>query len=126
MVTFANTNQFAPAVYTQTVNLNTYTNNIIAPTCGTGGQDAVWKILPDVGTVGRQFTVATDGSNFDTMIAVWSGTCSNLIQTACTNGVAGSGGETLSFNTDGTNTFFIVGEGASGQFGKLKIRITSP
>jgi hypothetical protein len=32
----------------------------------------------------------------------------------------------LSFTTDGTNNFFIGGEGPSGQYGKLKLRITSP
>jgi len=126
MVAFSSTNQFAPAVFTQSVNLNTYTNNFPIPTCGTGGRDAIWKILPTVGTVGRHFTATTAGSNFDTMLSVWSGTCSNPIPVACTNSVSGNGGETLAFNTDGTNTFFIVGEGSSGQFGTLKLRITSP
>jgi hypothetical protein len=35
-------------------------------------------------------------------------------------------GTQLVFNTDGTNTFYIAGEGPSGQYGRLKIRITSP
>jgi hypothetical protein len=126
VVSFANTNQFAPAVFTASANLNAYTNNFPVPTCGTGGRDAVWKILPTVGTAGRHFTVVSNGSNFDTMLSVWSGSCSNPTPVGCTNSVVGNGGETLVFNTDGTNTFFIVGEGSSGQFGKLKLTITSP
>jgi hypothetical protein len=38
----------------------------------------------------------------------------------------GNEGVQLSFNTDGTNTFFIVGEGPAGQYGKLKLTVTSP
>ena len=117
---------FSSAVFTRSVNLSSFTNSFQSPTCGLGGRDAVYQITPTVGVNGRSFTVITTGSNFDTMLSVWFGTCSNLTQVACTNNAAGSDGERLSFNTDGTNTFFIVGEGSAGQFGKLKIRITSP
>ena len=110
---------FSSAVFTRSVNLSSFTNSFQSPTCGLGGRDAVYQITPTVGVI-------TTGSNFDTMLSVWFGTCSNLTQVACTNNAAGSNGERLSFNTDGTNTFFIVGEGSAGQFGKLKIKITSP
>jgi hypothetical protein len=108
------------------VNLSTYTTNFPVPACGTGGPDAVWKILPAVGTAGRQFTVTSAGSNFDTMLSVWSGTCSNPIPVGCANSAVGIGGERLTFTTDGTSTFFVVGEGSSGQYGKLNVRFTSP
>ena len=91
-----------------------------------GESEVELQVKSAVGTTGRQFTVATAGSNFDTMISVWSGTCSNLINVACTNAVAGNGGERLSFTTDGTNTFYIVAEGSSGGYGKLKLKVTSP
>lgn len=127
MVAFpSSAGSFSSAVFTKSINLSGFTNSFQSPTCGLGGQDAVWQISPTVGVNGRSFTVSTAGSNFDTMLSVWFGTCSNLTQVACTNAVAGSGGEIISFRTDGTNTFFIVGEGATGQFGKLKVRITSP
>jgi hypothetical protein len=126
VVAFASANQFAPAVFTTSVNLSTYTTNFPVPACGTGGPDAVWKILPAVGTAGRQFTVTSAGSNFDTMLSVWSGTCSNPIPVGCANSAVGIGGERLTFTTDGTSTFFVVGEGSSGQYGKLNVRFTSP
>jgi hypothetical protein len=45
---------------------------------------------------------------------------------ACADNNIGNEGVQLSFNTDGTNTFYIVGEGPVGQYGKLKITVTSP
>ena len=126
VVSFSTTNPFGSAVFTASVNLSTYTNNFIAPTCGLGGPDAVWKILPAVGTAGRQFTVSSAGSNFDTMLAVWSGTCSNPVPVGCANSAIGNGAERFVFTSDGTSTFFVVGEGSSGQYGKFKLTITSP
>jgi hypothetical protein len=88
----------------------------------------VWKVKPNLGANGRQFTVSTDGSNFDTMLSVWSGDCTSnaVTQVTCTNQFLGTRGETLTFTTDGSNTFFIVGEGAIGQYGRLKLKVTSP
>jgi hypothetical protein len=122
----SSTGSFSSAVFTKTVALNTYTNSFPSPLCGTGGRSASWEISPPVGAANRSFTVSTSSANFDSMIAVWEGTCSNLVAVTCANSVSGIGGETLSFQTDGTNTFFIVIEGASGQYGKLNLRITSP
>lgn len=95
---------------------------------GGGGPDAVWQITPEVGTSGRQFTVSTAGSNFYTMLDVWTGSCGSngLTEVACADNNIGNEGVQLSFNTDGTNTFYIVGEGPVGQYGKLKITVTSP
>ncbi len=138
VVMFPNSSQpYASAVFSQSVNLNAYTNNMPTPTCGGSGRDAVWKILPDVGTSNRQFTVSTAGSNFGTMISVWTGSCgtstnstlggsNGLTQVSCAVNTVGLQGAQLSFTTDGHNSFFIVGQGASGQFGKLKLKITSP
>jgi hypothetical protein len=127
VVAFPNSsNPFAAAVFTSSANLGGYTNNMPAPSCNSGGRDAVWQIPPSIGTAGRPFTVYTAGSNFNTMLAVWSGTCDNLTPVVCADKNLGVAGEQLSFTTDGINTFFIVGEGAVGQYGKLKIKITSP
>jgi hypothetical protein len=125
-VVFSSTGSFSSAVFTKTVALNTYTNSFPAPACGSGGRNAAWEISPPVGAANRSFTVSTSSANFDSMIAVWEGNCSNLVAVTCANSVSGIGGETLSFQTDGTNTFFIVIEGASGQYGKLNLKITSP
>jgi hypothetical protein len=117
---------FSSAVFTKNVNLNSYTNSFPSPTCGLGGRNAAWQISPPVGAANRSFTVSTSKANFDSMIAIWEGSCSNLVAVSCANTNISVTGETLNFQTDGTNTFFIVIEGANGQFGKLKLRITSP
>lgn len=119
-------NPFAPAVFTRGLSLNTYTNNMPSPACGAGGRDAVWKILPDVGTATRSFTVTTAQSNFDTMLSVWRGTCSNLVAVSCVDAFHDVRGESLSFQTDGIDTFFIVVEGPTGNIGKTKVTVTSP
>jgi hypothetical protein len=128
IVAFPNSsNPFARAVFSTSVGLNSYTNNMPLPSCATAiGRDAVWQIPPSIGGAGRQFTASTAGSNFDTLLAVFSGSCSNLTEVACANIFLGTEGESLSFNTDGTNTFYIVGAGGQGGYGNLKIQITSP
>lgn len=127
-VVFPNSgNPFASAVFKRSVDLSKYVDSVQGPSCGVGGRDATWQVKPTVGTNGRHFIVNTAGSNFDTMISVWTGTCSNLVQVTggCTNGVIGVGGESLPFTTDGTNTYRIVVEGPTGNYGKLKVKITS-
>jgi hypothetical protein len=137
VVVFPNSSDpFARAVFTASVSLNSYTNNMPPSTIclgssggpGGGGPDAVWQIIPTVGINGRQFTVSTAGSNFYTMLDVWTGSCGSngLTEVACADNNIGNEGVQLSFNTDGTNTFYIVGEGPVGQYGKLKITVTSP
>ncbi len=137
VVVFPNASDpFAPAVFTSSASLNLYTNNMPTSTLclnntglpGGGGPDAVWQITPEVGTSGRQFTVSTAGSNFYTMLDVWTGSCgsNNLTEVACADNNIGNYGVQLVFTADGTNTYYIVGEGPIGQFGKLKLTITSP
>jgi hypothetical protein len=131
VIVFPNSSDpFARAVFTATVNLTSYTNNMPPRVCGvnTGGRDAVWQIPPSVGVTNRQFTVSTAGSNFSTMLSVWKGSCAgnNLTQLTCTNNDIGLEGIQLSFDTDGINTFFIVGEGPLGQYGRLILTVTSP
>jgi hypothetical protein len=117
---------FSSAVFTRNVNLSSFTNSFPSPTCGVGGRSAAWEVSPPIGATNRSFTVSTSKANFDSMISIWEGNCSNLVAVSCANTNFGVNGETLHFQTDGTNTFFIVVEGVSGQFGKLQLKITSP
>jgi len=143
VVVFPNSSDpFAPAApFTTTVNLSTYTSNMPPSTLclnsssglpAGGGPDAVWQIPPSIGTAGRQFTVSTAGSNFYTMLDVWTGSCGSTIgsntlsEVACAQNNIGLEGVQISFTTDGINTFYIVGEGPVGQFGSLKLTVTSP
>jgi hypothetical protein len=45
---------------------------------------------------------------------------------SCAEDNIGNEGAQLVFVADGTNTFFIVGEGQAGQIGSLKLTVTSP
>jgi hypothetical protein len=125
-VVFSSAGSFNSAVFNSSANLMSFTNSFPSPTCGTGGPDAVWKIDTSMGTSNRSFTASTAKSNFDTMLSVWEGTCSNPVPVSCTNSVLGVGGETINFRTDGQNTFFVVVEGPSGGIGKVNVKITSP
>jgi hypothetical protein len=128
VVMFPNSSDpFARALFTASAALNSYTNNMPTNSCAMGnGPDAVWQIPPSIGLNGRQFTVSTAGSNFDTALNVFSGSCTNLTEVTCANAFLGTEGESLSFTTDGTNTFYIVGQGGEGGYGSLKIKVTSP
>jgi hypothetical protein len=118
-------NPFASAVFRQSVSTVGFGRDIPSPTCNNGGPNAVWQIPPSLGVSNRQFTASTSG-NFNTMVSVWSGTCSNLTAVTCADANSANGGERVTFTTDGVNTFFVVGEGASGNYGKLQLKITSP
>ncbi len=117
---------FSPAKLSRSVDLTRYTDNIPSPTCGSGGADAVWRINPDVGQPGRRFTVDTFGSNFDTLLSVYTGDCTNLIEVVCSDDTTNFPQSQVTFTTDGTNTYFIVAEGKAGAVGKLKLHVTSP
>jgi len=114
--------------FNQSVNLTTYQNNLSAPSCAVGGPAAVWTVAPPVAAAGRQFSVKTTGSNFDTVISVRQGGCNTtnqISEVGCVDAVTGVGGEQFTFTTDGTNPYFIIIEGKSGIVGKLKISVTS-
>ena len=121
------TNIFSRASFSRTVDLRLYSNGTpLNSTCGTSGNAAFWKITPAVGATGRGFTVNTRGSNIGTLLAVWSGNCTNMTPVTCSTNANAFGWSQVNFNTDGTNTFYIVGQGNNSLVGKLKINVTSP
>ena len=127
----ASTNPFVSRPFSRTVSLLGFTSSFtnIAATCAPAAgatPGPVWKITPDVGMTNRQFTVDTFGSNFDTLLQVFSGTCINLVPVVCNDNVPPFLQSQVRFTTDGTNVFYIVPESVGGAAGKLKIRITSP
>ena len=126
-IVFPNANDiFSTAQYKRSVSLIKYTNTLPGSACGAGGREAVWKITPAVGQTGRRFTASTFGSNFDTMISIWEGDCDALVPVDCNDNASPSRQSEVSFTTDGTNTFYIVVEGQSGEYGKAKLKVTSP
>jgi hypothetical protein len=126
------TDLFASAKFSRTVSLLNFPSFLFtngAATCAPAAgafPGPVWKITPNVGGAGRQFTVATYGSNFDTLLQVFSGACSNLVAVICNDDAPPFLQSRVSFMTDGSNTFYIVPESVGGAVGKLKLHVTSP
>jgi hypothetical protein len=107
------------------VSIAAFQNHMPSPSCNPGGRNAVWAVSPPLAVKGRQFSVSTSGSNFDTVLAVFSGTCSNLVEVGCADKSLGVGGESLTFTADGVNTFYIVVAGKNGAYGKVKMSVNS-
>ena len=133
VVVFPNSNPSPLASFQRTVDMRKFASG-----------NVYWKITPALGTAGVQFTANASKSNFSTTLAVLEGQClivtsngnstvdsSGLTFVAGFNNTGGTGNtssnstsvSTVSFVTDGTNTFYIE---ASGGVGKLRLIITSP
>jgi len=133
VVVFPNSNPSPLASFQRTVDMRKFASG-----------NVYWKITPALGTAGVQFTANASKSNFSTTLSVLEGPC--LIVTSNGNSTVDSSGQTfvagfnntggtgntssnstavstVSFVTDGTNTFYIE---ASGGVGKLRLIITSP
>ena len=114
-----NTTGFFPS----TVSSGTSTNSTTSSNAVSG---AWYKITTDVGSHDRWFTANTAGSNFDTLLTVWQGTCGSL-STVTNNDNNGVSLQSLvKFQTDGVNTFFIVVGSGNGGYGRANIKVTSP
>ena len=85
------------------------------------------KIWEAVAAANRNFGINTKGTDFITVVSVWTGpNCSNLTEIACSTVADGSTPTNqLQFTSSGTNTYFIVIEGASGDAGTLKVNFKS-
>ncbi|MCX7915396.1 MAG: hypothetical protein N3A53_03725, partial [Verrucomicrobiae bacterium] len=116
---------FANAVFSRTVNLTSYTDQLPS-LCGLGGRDAFWKSTPLVGQRGRRFTVNTFGSNFDTVVSIYRGDCEFLEPVNCNDDADLRPQSEIKFSTDGESVYYIVAEGKRGASGRLKLQVTSP
>jgi hypothetical protein len=124
VVNFVVTSAFSPAIYQDSLNLSKY-SNAFGDTCGLIGKYAVWKILPETGRAGRSFTVRTFESNFDTVVTVYRGNLTTVV--GCDDDDPDHPPQSkVQFNTDGTNTYYLVVGGKAEQAGNLKIKVTSP
>jgi len=126
-------NIFAPMVFKTSTTLKRSQAGFGDVACGTIGPFAVWKLSTVNAVAGRNFTVSTDGSNCDTILAVFSGTCDNLALVACNddnplgNGLFVSPQSKLTFTTDGSSVFYIVaGVKSTAYGGSVKLKISSP
>ncbi|MCG3149752.1 MAG: hypothetical protein PCFJNLEI_03217 [Verrucomicrobiae bacterium] len=110
--------------FKQSVDLTKYSNAVGPTDCGDGGVDAVWKIKPEEAILGSQFTAKTSGSNIQPMVSVWKSDGDLLSLVNCDAPTVGEA--SVSFTADGTSTYYIVAEGASGGVGKFKLQVTAP
>jgi subtilase family serine protease len=95
-----------------------------APPCpgSTGPAPGVWYRV--VGT-GRQFTASTCGySDYDTVIAAYCGTCTNLHCIAANDDDCGNGGSRISFCTRAGTDYYILVSGYSGAVGNFELVVS--
>jgi len=124
----ASTSIFSTASYSRSLDLRTLVgfteSNLV---CEVARPYGVWKIKSDIAQPGRRFSVNTRGSNFDTVISVTKGDCSDQVSVECGQNLSfGVNGELLQFTADGTNDYNVVVSGYNAAIGKLKVKITSP
>ncbi len=93
-----------------------------APTCRSNSGAGVWFSFTPA--VSEPVLVATCGSSFDTVLAVYSGPCGSLTQIACDddNGPGCSGVQaSLTFNGAAGTTYYIQAAGYNTNTGTLQI-----
>jgi hypothetical protein len=96
------------------------------PGCHTNFSKGVWFKLTPLTSDG--ITMSTCGSDFNTVLQVYAGTCGSLIPIsyACSDGDSDCpGNATLGLDAVGGVTYFILAGGASGATGNLKISATA-
>jgi len=99
-------------------------------------QEAWWKITADVAVSNRTFTVDTFGSNFDTVLTVFSGNClistnngvpvanaSALVNVGSNDNADHTPQSKLTFRTTGGQTYYIRVTGGNG---RVRFHATSP
>ena len=112
-------------VFKDSVSIANLQDNMPIPTCGAGGRNAVWQVVPPVAAAGRQFVVSTSGSNFDTLMSVWSGTCSNLTQVGCADNVRVLAGRRSRLpRTESTHSISPL-KARMARYGKVKMSVQS-
>jgi hypothetical protein len=89
-------------------------------TCGGGALGSpVWYVFNScIG--GATLTVNTFGSNFDTVLQVYSGTCQTLTSVACNDDFGGAQSQ-VSFQVSGGIPYYIMVGGYGGQNGTVKV-----
>lgn len=121
-----------PFAFANILTNTVYGNVHPSPSVARGGFDEFFKLpLPAAGTV---FTIDTFGSDFDTVLSVWSvqevpqtvlvrGDCGALTELTANDNAGGRGASQVSFTADGLNTYFIVAEGKNGAMGHLVLNV---
>ena len=104
------------------------TSNPIDPTpsCGNGSREkSVW--FYDSGLPVGILTVFTAVTNYDTIIAVYTGTCGSLLEVACNDDYLGGGpvppgGSAVSFQTAQDTKYYLMVTAYGGDGGTLQLQ----
>jgi hypothetical protein len=92
------------------------------PTCGSGFGSGVWyKYTPPLN---GKIDVDTIGSDFDTILAVYSGTCGSLVQVSCDDDGGGGVTSKTSANVSAGVPAYILAGGYGGAVGNLVLHLT--
>src|ERR1051326_4024324 len=121
-----------PISFSNALSSAVYGNVHPSPTAARGGYDEFFRLpLP---TAGTRFTIDTFGSDFDTVLSVWSvqevpqtvfvrGECGALTEVVSDDDAGGRLQSQVTFTADGSNTYFIVAEGRNGATGNLVLNV---
>lgn len=104
--------------------LNATETGDLPPTCSSGFRGGVWYTYQP--TVSGPVAVNTCASDFDTALAVYTGSCASLVQIECSedNGPVCSGNRaSLNFNAVAGTTYRILAGGHNGAAGDLRISV---
>src|SRR2546430_8582200 len=91
------------------------------PTCVPSAGQGVWyQVTPDATAT---VVVTTCGSDFDTVLSVYSGSCDALTQIACNDDDSNCGttASRVNFRADAGTTYYILVSGYAGDAGNLQI-----
>jgi M6 family metalloprotease-like protein len=110
-----------------------YTANLDTPSATSEGSDPVFACSNTAGTdtVWYKFTPAaagqvqlsTVGSNYDTLLAIWTGTAGNLSSIACDDDSGGNGASAISASLSANTAYYVEVAGKSGA-GNLNLNLT--
>src|SRR5882672_8781757 len=95
------------------------------PTCQPSFGNGVWYTFTP--STSGAITISTCGSDFDTVLAVYTGSCGALAPVQCNdeNGPACAGSQaSVSFSGTSATTYFIMAGGSGGASGNLNILAT--
>ncbi len=116
----------AGTVYTQATGSATATGDPI-PSCQSDVGHGVWYAYTPAAS--GQVALSTCDSDYDTVLAVYTGACGSLTAVACSDddGPLCSGTRaSLTFNASAGTTYLILAAGYSSESGTLKISVSVP
>ena len=86
---------------------------------------SVWYQLTNTGAHARIIFVSTFGSDFDTVLDVFTGACGDLTEIACDDDTGGGLQSSLTFRAEPGQSYLIRASGFAGETGSLTINLSA-